>query len=196
MPPIRPNDIDAGAEVVKTPVVPSSAPLADDQTQQQEVLPDGETDPQPVPTALQQVGGAVRPALQTLQQANPREIASLLTALYQCAEYDGGVLRLLYPTQFTPATCQQMLGILAQNQYGALLQVGLPADATFQRRMTVTTNTYADAGIVRSTDGDFVLVVYAWRAAGLDWQTHAPLFADLATLVYRYHTERNHNDLP
>jgi hypothetical protein len=49
-----------------------------------------------------------------------------------------------------------------------------------------TGDTHADAALVFSPGGDFVLVVFLYRPEWLEWEESAPLIADIATLTYNY----------
>ncbi|MBI5082648.1 MAG: serine hydrolase [Chloroflexi bacterium] len=119
-------------------------------------------------------------------QATANDIASLLTMIYQCASNGGGAFALAFPTQITQAECQAMISVMAQNQTGALIEGGVPDGVRVAHKEGLTDNTYGDAAIVFSPNGDYILVQYIWTPEFLKWEYGSTLMADMSRAVYNY----------
>ncbi len=140
---------------------------------------------QPV-TAAATNGNAATPI-----QTTPAEMGVLLEMVYQC-QRGGGALLVVYADQFTPEKCAALLDDLAQNSptdVPSLLRGGVPpqgANAVIHRPGG-TADTRADAALVTSPGGDYVLVVFL-TAPGreLNWNAVNPIFNDLAKATYNY----------
>ncbi|MBI4631744.1 MAG: hypothetical protein HY740_08540, partial [Chloroflexi bacterium] len=50
----------------------------------------------------------------------------------------------------------------------------------------LTDNTYGDAAIVFSPNGDYILVQYIWTPEFLKWEYGSTLMADMSRAVYNY----------
>ncbi len=118
-------------------------------------------------------------------QTTARDIGLLLEMIYQCSR-GGGALMVAYPGAFTPQECQEMLEMMAGDRTGSLIEAGLPPDMPFARKHGWAGDTHADAAIVFSPGGDFVLVVFLYRPGWLEWDVSNPLIARLATATYNY----------
>jgi len=118
-------------------------------------------------------------------QTTARDIGLLLEMIYQCSE-GGGALMVAYPGAFTVEECQQMLEVMQQNTTNSLIEVGIPPGTPLARKHGWIGDTHADAGIVFSPNGDFVLVVYLYRPVWLEWEYSNPLISSIATAVYNY----------
>jgi hypothetical protein len=115
----------------------------------------------------------------------------LLERVYQC-QRGGGALLVVYADQFTPEKCAALLDDLAQNSptdVPSLLRGGVPpqeANAVIHRPGG-SDDTRADAALITSPGGDYVLVVFL-TAPGreLNWNAVNPIFNDLAKAAYNY----------
>src|SRR5690606_13703175 len=63
-------------------------------------------------------------------QTVPSEIGDLLTRVYHCAHSESGSENGLFDGQVSPSECQTMLDMLGQNKIGALIEAGLPPEAS------------------------------------------------------------------
>jgi len=118
-------------------------------------------------------------------QTTARDMGLLLEMVYQCSK-GGGALMVAYPGAFTSEECQQMLEIMSQNRIDSLIEVGLPPDTPLARKHGWIGDTHADAAVVFSPGGDFVLVVFLYHPQWLEWEISNPLIADIATATYNY----------
>lgn len=118
-------------------------------------------------------------------QTTAQDIGLLLEMIYQCSQ-GGGALMAAYPGDYTAEECQQMLDIMAQNRIGSLIEAGLPPGTRLAHKHGWGPDTHADAGIVFSPGGDFVLVVYLYNPVWLEWGVSNPLVNNIATATYNY----------
>lgn len=118
-------------------------------------------------------------------QTTAREIGLMLEMIYQCSR-GGGALMVAYPGAFTPEECQQMLEMMAEDKTESMIEAGLPPGTKFARKHGWIGDTHADAAIVFSPGGDFVLVVYLYRPQWLEWDIANPLVQRIAAATYNY----------
>lgn len=120
-----------------------------------------------------------------LMQTTPLDIGLLLEMIYQC-KHGGGALMIAYPGAFTAAECRQMIEWMSGNYIDSLIEAGLPVGTPLAHKHGWTGDTHADAGIVFSPGGDFVLIVFLYRPEWLEWEESAPLISDIARATYNY----------
>lgn len=118
-------------------------------------------------------------------QTTAREIGLMLEMIYQCSR-GGGALMVAFPGAFTPEECQQMLEMMAEDKTGSMIEAGLPPGTKFARKHGWVGDTHADAAIVFSPGGDFILVVYLYRPQWLEWNVSNPLVQRITTATYNY----------
>jgi beta-lactamase class A len=118
-------------------------------------------------------------------QTTPLDIGLLLEMTYQCSR-DGGALTIAYPGNFTIEECSQMLEWMSRNHIDSLIEAGVPVGTRVAHKHGFTGDTHADAALVFSPGGDFVLVVFLYRPQWLEWEESAPLIADIATATYNH----------
>jgi beta-lactamase class A len=118
-------------------------------------------------------------------QTTPLDVGLLLEMIYQCS-HGGGTLILTYPDSVTPGECQEMIEWMSQNRTDSLIEAGVPADTKVAHKHGWTSDTHADAGLLFTRGGDFVLVAFLHRPQWLEWEESAPLFGDIATASYNY----------
>ncbi len=118
-------------------------------------------------------------------QTTAREVGLMLEMIYHCA-HGGGALMVAYPGAFTPEECQQMLEMMSGDRTGSMIEAGLPPGTRFARKHGWAGDTHADAAIVFSPGGDFILVVYLYRPQWLEWDVSNPLITRIATATYNY----------
>jgi beta-lactamase class A len=118
----------------------------------------------------------------------------LLEMLYSCAR-GGGALMVTYPNAFTPDECSQLLDLLSQATLndpnsGApmFIRAGLPAGTRIANKWGWDNETRANAAIVFTPNGDFVLVVFLRQPTWNDWQQTTPTMADVTRAAYNYFT--------
>ena len=136
--------------------------------------------------------GNQRPDLSTgpdrYNQTTASEIGMLLADLYECGQ-GGGALLAAFPGQITVAECTKMLDLLAQNRIGVLIEAGVPDGTRVAHKHGWTDSPLtwaADAGIVYSPAGDYVLTMYLWNDRQMIWEPTSALMANLSRSVYNY----------
>ncbi|MGD9030513.1 MAG: serine hydrolase [Anaerolineae bacterium] len=118
-------------------------------------------------------------------QTTPLDVGLLLEMIYQCSR-GGGALMLAYPDTLTAAECQEMIKWMSQNRIDNFIEGGVPASIEVAHKHGWISDTHADAGLVFTPGGDYVLVVFLHRPQWLEWEEGAPLIADISTAVYNY----------
>jgi len=125
-------------------------------------------------------------------QTTPKDIGLLLENLYLCSR-GGGALMLAFPHAFTSQECTQTLDLLSQGKLtdpngGALMfiRAGLPAGTRIANKWGFDSETRANAALVFTPKGDFVLVIFMRQANWGDWQRASPFMADIAKATYGY----------
>lgn len=119
-------------------------------------------------------------------QTTAEDMGTLLAMLYFCAETGGGGLRAAYPQEVTQQECQQIISTMQQNKIGSLIEQGVPAGTAVAHRHGWVGDTHADAGVVYSPGGDFVIVEIFYQQDWLPWESSSPLMADIARAAYNY----------
>jgi beta-lactamase class A len=127
-------------------------------------------------------------------QTTPQDIGLLLEMLYLCGR-GGGPLVLAYPNALTPLKCTQMLDLLSRgaltNPNGGepmFIRAGLPGEARVVNKWGIDKETRANAAVVSTSAGDFVLVIFLRKADWGDWQQASPTMADVTKATYNYFT--------
>ncbi len=118
-------------------------------------------------------------------QTTPKEIGLLLEMIYWCAR-GGGTLIAAYPDQITPHECQEILSLMEANHEGTLIEDGLPNGTRIAHKHGWIEDTHADAAIVFSPSGDYVISIFVHRPGRLDFETSIPLIADISKATYNY----------
>ncbi len=125
------------------------------------------------------------PAMQTTAD----DMGLLWEMIDQCS-HGGGALLVVYPNQYSPIECRQLIELLQANtpaDVPALLSSGLPAQAQMAHRPGGTFDTRGDAALVHSPGGDYILVVFLNTAAqNFDSAAANAIMADLSKATYNY----------
>jgi hypothetical protein len=118
-------------------------------------------------------------------QTTPLDVGLLLEMIYQCS-HGGGTLMVAYAGDLTVDECNQMIEWMSTNRIDSLTEAGVPVGTRVAHKHGFTGDTHADAALVFSPGGDFVLVVFLYHPEWLEWEESAPLIADIATTTYNY----------
>lgn len=119
-------------------------------------------------------------------QTTPLDMGLLLEMIYQCSQ-GGGTLMVAYPDAFTAEECSEMLAWLGKNEFDNLIEAGLPEGTVVAHKHGFGDGgPHADAGIVFSPGGDFVLIVYLDSPQYLEWAESSELVATIARATYNY----------
>lgn len=125
-------------------------------------------------------------------QTTPSDMGALLVDIYQCAEDNGGALRLNFSQTITQQDCQNMINLLAQDNIGVLIQAGVPDGTRVAHKhgwiqdAQGNINYISDAAVVYTPGGNYVLCIYLWKDGGLNFDKDAKMVADLSRAVYNY----------
>lgn len=119
-------------------------------------------------------------------QSTAEEIGSLLAMIYYCSQ-GGGPLLAIYPEELTPDECQAIIDLMVLNEEGNLIRYGVPEGTPVSHKHGWARATHADAGIVFSPGGSYVIVEYLdqpgdWLLADISF----PILREIARAVYNY----------
>ncbi len=120
-------------------------------------------------------------------RATPYSIAQVYKAIDACANGEGVLLEKF--DLLTPERCQEMLDRLATNADKTRMVAGVPRGTRVEHKSGWIEDMQADAGIVRSPAGDYVLAVYVYKKLTGDaymWpdEMMAPVVAAFSRLAY------------
>jgi len=124
-------------------------------------------------------------------QTTPADMGLLLEMIYQCS-HDGGALRLVYPDELTKDECQAMIDHMLANQLSGeddvpvLVAAGLPNGTPIAHKHGWVDDTRADAALVLSPGGDYVLVIYLYHPGWVDWEQTNSIMTRISQLVFAY----------
>lgn len=121
-------------------------------------------------------------------QTTAEDLGTLLTLLYDCAQYGSG-LSVAYPdATFTPQECRQIIEIMTANDLQRLLQAGLPPNTRISHKNGWVNDTVGDAGIVFSPSGrDYVISVFLWEEAEFqNFERLWPLVEEISRAAWNY----------
>jgi beta-lactamase class A len=127
-------------------------------------------------------------------QTTPSEAGMLLADIYQCASTGGGALVAAFPDKINSEICQRMIGYLAADKIGVLIEAGVPEGTQVAHKhgwitepSTGVIKNISDAGIVYTPGGNYVLVIYAYHPVQTIWEPVSTLFAQLSQAVYNFY---------
>jgi beta-lactamase class A len=126
-------------------------------------------------------------------QTTLSDIGVLLEDIYQCAQHGGGTLLAVFPGEITQSECQNMINHLSRNRIAVLLEAGIPEATQIAHKHGWVTdingviNTIADAGIIFSPGGNYVLVIFLYDPVQLVWEPSSGLMAELSRAVYNFY---------
>ncbi len=124
-------------------------------------------------------------------QTTPADMGLLLEMIYQCSQ-GGGVLQLVYPGDFDPRECQAMIDHMLGNQLSGeenvpvLIAAGLPEGISVAHKHGWVADTRADAALVFTPGGDYVLVIYLYNPGWVDWDQTNSIMTRISQLVYAF----------
>lgn len=125
-------------------------------------------------------------------QTTSTDMGMLLNDIYQCAQNGGGTFAAAFPGEISQAECRTMISYLAANRIGVLIQAGLPDGTQVAHKHGWITeldgviHTISDSGIVYTSSGNFIMVIYMWHPTQLVFDDANLLFARLTQGIYNY----------
>jgi beta-lactamase class A len=130
----------------------------------------------------------------SFNQTTPSDIGMLLADIYQCAKTGGGALVAAFPEKLNSEICEQMITFLASDKIGVLIEAGVPEGTQVAHKhgwisdpASGVMHNISDAGIVYTTGGNYVLVIYAYHPEQTVWDPVSALFAEMSQAVYNYY---------
>jgi Beta-lactamase class A len=131
-------------------------------------------------------------------QTTPQDLGLLLEDIYYCAADYGGSLPLAFNGEITQEECRMMVEYLGLNRIGVLIQAGVPASVTVAHKHGWAyevddgyIHTIADAGIVYTPGGDYILAVFAHHPVQAVFDPVNLLVANLSAAAYNYFNLQN-----
>ena len=125
-------------------------------------------------------------------QTNADDMGRLLVMIVQCTKGQGKLIE-TFPAQFTPDECKMMIDLLLKNEVGPIFVKGGSPGATVAHKHgwdLLPLNNVADAAIVNSNGGDYVMTVYLHRDRSMPFDDANRLIVALATGVFNYYNRR------
>ena len=117
-------------------------------------------------------------------QTTPRDMGRLLVYLYECSAGWGPLLEEFADT-ITVAECQEMIGLMQRNADVNRLVSGVP-DLPVAHKSGWIDDMKADAGIVFSPGGDYVVSIFVWQEEFLSERQSNHWIARLSWMVYSF----------
>jgi len=127
-------------------------------------------------------------------QTVPSETGDLLTRLYHCANSPEASL---FNGQVNQEECSLMIGFLRENKILALLEAGLPPEASIAHKHGWTSeidgliHTISDASVIYTLGGDYVLVIFAHTENQFLYDYANRIFARLSQSIYNAYNLEN-----
>lgn len=125
-------------------------------------------------------------------QTTPADLGQLLADIYICAEKGGGGLVATFPEKFNQNICAGMLDVLKQDRIGVLLEAGLPEGTVIAHKHgwisgpSGVIQNISDAGIIFTTNGDYVLTIYSYHPIQTVWDSVSAMISNISAVVYNY----------
>ncbi len=147
-----------------------------------ELLRPGFPSPETPANSVDELRTRIDPEVQTTAE----DIGILLSMIYYCAKGNGGALLAVYPDQLTQEECQQTLDYMRQNKIGSLFEAGVPPETAVAHRHGWISDTHADAAIISTPGGDYVIVAFLYKPDWLEWELSSPLLSNISRATYNY----------
>jgi beta-lactamase class A len=125
-------------------------------------------------------------------QSTSADVGSLLADLYQCSQTGGGALVAAFGDKVNQIVCQEIIDYLKRDKIGALIEAGVPEGTVVAHKHgwisgpSGIIQNISDVGIVYSTGGNYVLVIYAYHPVQAVWDDVNRMVALISEAVYNY----------
>lgn len=121
-------------------------------------------------------------------QTTTEDMGSLLSMIYDCANYGSGLITAFTDGEFNQNECRQMLELMSANDLERLLQGGIPGDIRISHKNGWLGGTVGDAGIIYPENGrNYILAVFLWEDTEFqDFTRLWPLLEDISRAVWNY----------
>lgn len=119
-------------------------------------------------------------------QTSAHDAGLLLDMIYDCSQGEGKLLE-DYAGRINPEGCQLILDNLKQNPVRTMIGAGIPEDVPLAHKHGFAYDTHADAGVVFSPGGDYVIVQFQYAPTDwLVWDLSQPVFEDVSFATYNF----------
>ena len=121
-------------------------------------------------------------------QTTTEDMGTLLTMMYDCANYGSGLITAFPNGEFNQVECRRMLELMSANDLERLLQGGIPEDIRISHKNGWLDGTVGDAGIIYPPNGrNYVLAIYLWEDTDFqDFTRLWPIVEDISRAVWNY----------
>ncbi len=109
----------------------------------------------------------------------------LLAYIYTCS-LGRGPIRETFPDEVTAEECQAMIDLMLRNADRERLVAGIPEGIPVAHKSGWIPDMKADAGIVFSPGGTYVVSIFVWEPASLTDREGNPRIAALSWAVYAF----------
>lgn len=136
-------------------------------------------------------------SLDIYNQTTLSDIGQLLSDIYMCEQNNGGSLIAVFPGEITQDECRLMIDLLTRNDTPYLIEAGSPEGTRIAHKhgwstdYTTAIRTISDAGIVYTSNRDYVVALYFYHPVQLVWDPSSQLIGNLAKVIYNYFTISN-----
>mgnify|MGYP001481605622 FL=1 len=139
-----------------------------------------------VPPTSPNIGYDTKP--DPYNQTTTEDMGSLLSMVYDCANYGSGLITAFPNGEFTQNECRQMLELMSANDLERLLQGGIPQDVRISHKNGWLGGTVGDAGIIYPPNGrNYIIAVFLWEDTEFqDFTRLWPLLEDVSRAVWNY----------
>ncbi len=120
-----------------------------------------------------------------LLRTTPRDMGRLLAYIYECS-LDRGPIRETFPSEVTAEECRAMIELMLQNADRERLVAGIPEGIPVAHKSGWIPDMKADAGIVFSPGGTYVVSIFVWETGSLTDREGNPRIAALSWVVYSF----------
>ncbi len=121
-------------------------------------------------------------------QTTAEDLGSLLTLLYDCANYGSGLITAYANGEFTQTECRQMIELMSGNDLLRLLQAGLPPGTRISHKNGWLDSVVGDAGIVYPANGrNYIISVFLWEDVEFqNYQRLWPIVEGISRATWNY----------
>ena len=126
-------------------------------------------------------------------QTTTEDMGTLLSMIYDCANYGSGLMTAYPNGEYTQTECKQMLELMSANDLLRLLQGGIPKGVRIAHKNGWVSDMTGDAGIVFPPNGrDYAIAVYLWQKTDFqDFTKLWPMIEDISRAAWNYFNPDN-----
>lgn len=122
-------------------------------------------------------------------QTTAADMGHFLSEIYACATQGEG-LATYFPSEITQEECGYMLEILRGTNFSHMIELGVPPTVEVAHKVGYAAQAAADAGIVFSPNGDYVITIYMWDERLGNFDNYAlsrwTVMGEVSRIVYNF----------